>query len=84
MGRIYIYIQEYQWPSTLVHFFDEFKRERERGYCIFIMMYVYVAVADAAAVLTISNVISVAPVVVSALNVATKSIVPTTSIEAVL
>lgn len=52
------------------------------------MMYVYVAVADAdaaaAAVLTISSVISVAPVVVSALNVATKSIVPTTSIEAVL
>lgn len=63
-------------------------RGREGGYCIFIMMYVYVAVADAdaaaAAVLTISSVISVAPVVVSALNVATKSIVPTTSIEAVL
>lgn len=46
------------------------------------MMCIYVAVADAA--FTVSNAILVAPVVVRALNVATKSIVPTTSIEAVL
>lgn len=55
---------------------------REWGYCIFMMMCIYVAVADAA--FTVSNAILVAPVVVRALNVATKSIVPTTSIEAVL